>query len=194
MNAYALGKYAAEDAVKLDRGEASDVAKSMGRGDMAQIMKALKEDLGYMDKRVLTESPKLGIGGHAWRMGAGAGAGAAGGAGIGALIKKFINKFHAGSAGARAPMGRFAAGGSIPGAIIGAIMGLVKARRKQKELRDPLRAELISRMPGRLGIRMMRNVKLPTQMSIASEMETLGGREKDRIARAIKALALKSKD
>jgi hypothetical protein len=191
MNAYELGKRAAEDVIKLDRGTASDVAKSMGRGDMSQIMKALKEDLGYMDKRVVSESPKLGLGGYGWRAGVGAGVGAGASGGLAVGIKKLLSKF---GRGGYAPMREVAASSSIPGAIIGAIIGLVMAKRKQTALRDPLRAELISRMPGRLGIRMMRNVKLPTQMSIASEMETIGGREKDRIARAIKALALKSKD
>lgn len=170
----AMIKAAAEAPIDLPADDTSKITGQMTPEEIQHILGSLGSEQKYLDRETTARAPKPS--GLSRLLTAGGGAG-----GLGALGAKFAPK----------ALGRL--GGGAAGAGLGAVLGEVITAIRRRKMREPVMAELTTRMPERMALRMMRGVDLPTQLAMAADLQRMASREHGRVKDEMKRKVLERK-
>ena len=153
---------AGDDLIDLEPGETSKITAEMRPEEIRNIIQAYKDEQKYLEDTTTERAPTVGKWG---RIGTTAGS-AAGGAGLGALIGKATG--HPGI-------------GALIGAGLGAAGGEGITGYRNKKMREPIMADLLTRMPGRFSERALPGLELPTRVAMTKSLQNTADKATARV-------------
>ena len=211
----AMIKAAAEAPIDLPADDTSKITGQMTPEEIQHILGSLGSEQKYLDRETTARAPKpsglsrlLTAGGGAVGLGVlgaklapkvfGRRGGGAAGVRLVEAIKGAITTLGGGTGGLGPLEAKFAPrvgrlGGGAAGVGLGAVLGEVITAIRRRKMREPVMAELTTRMPERMALRMMRGVDLPTQLAMAADLQRMASREHGRVKDEMKRKVLERK-